>query len=362
MRAVFVSVVALSVLSNGCKDQSPRTEPERTPPVDEATVVLLEAAGDRAPLVVLVRPDRWASLHEGVATVAAGLPDRARALLAKVDTFDAAVALAAAHYGLKRAPDLTALDRARPIVAAIGVTNHQGPPGSVATKFDLEAPLAAPAHHILLPATDPAALAAALSAALPPVPIGDPRASVVPGSIGAISAERIPEHGLRAEVVAEADRVRVVLQPAINRPGPAASAGPPAARTPALLALASQVQTVGALVRPDRLRGAWAVHGAAQNAFWLNARPIQRHARRRIVSGTRGSILRDELLMAETPSGMEELALRADAGVLRLLAVASLESTTAEALAKATRGAPPPTGVRIEAPAEGIRRPGTWPS
>jgi len=133
--------------------------------------VLLEAAGDRAALVLVIRPSRWKEFGDAVRPFLAPVAAR---LDLPVEVLDASTLLSAFYLrlgGKLEGEDilkLEGLDEARPVVVALFEPNlgpvalgarfmaftelHKGGPGI--------------AHRVLLPATDSAKLAASVCAAL----------------------------------------------------------------------------------------------------------------------------------------------------------------------------------------------------
>ena len=238
---------------------------------DPWLVGTVTALGERHAFVAVVHPDRWPALHArltalqlppDLADPLASAADPARWLPVFLD------ALRPAAPAVALAPlDLTAWDRTRPVVLALGDV-----PVDVATGL-LTATLIRPRrpavrHEFILPATDPAALTAALAAAL--APLGEPRPEFVaqhPGAhawalgagdtLAALPGDRLVRVRLDVGAAAPDLSPRPAAPDLSPRPAaPAApldlSSGPAARTTPGVLTLAAD-DAAALLLRPHRL-------------------------------------------------------------------------------------------------------------
>ncbi len=151
---------------------SPAPKTVEPPPAPKnQTLELLKAAGDRAVLVLVIRPAQWKKFGDAVRPFWAPV---AKELQLPVEVLDELTLLRAFRLRLGEAegdtelPPLEGLDETRPIVAALFEPNPG--PVAMAARFMAFSHLheGGPgiAHRVLLPASDTAALAASVVAAI----------------------------------------------------------------------------------------------------------------------------------------------------------------------------------------------------
>ncbi|MCB9752925.1 MAG: hypothetical protein H6713_23465 [Myxococcales bacterium] len=337
---------------------------------ERETLARVEALGDRAAFVVVLRPARWEALGASLSGLAAALPEALRAELAPPQSLDEWLALARAQLGERDGAvvpgepiALKGWDPARPVVLALAEPPVVGPPGAVAAALGSAGDnIGALRHQARVPALDPSALLASLAALL-------------------------DRHGARAEsltredgdalrwsfgpsawvaLVPEADGVRIVASThervsegfigdprslqsrALDEPARAP------ARTPALLSLARDDAAVGLLVRPWSVRALGSWLGAVEVARALEY--VTPDMRDRLAARGLEIILRGELLMTDEGAEVDDVALslRVDGDALILNAVSSVSDRGAALLdaGLARRGAPPPLATEARPLAE----------
>jgi hypothetical protein len=289
---------------------------------DAATLAMVDAAGDRALAVVVLRPDAWAALHQALAPLAATLPGGGKAAFER-----------ATDPGALLPPEgspVNGWDRTRPVVLALGEATRSGPPGTLAPTLD--ATPGALRHRALIPATDPVALTARLAAAAE--------------ALGAKPDAAVGSHGYRLgddTVVAlfpEEKRVRVEV--AVGAPTSLdAPTGKPA-HTPALLAAATGAEGVAVVFRPWHLRAVSTWYGhrkvdqALANVDVSNLQAIRLQGLAELLTG--------ELLMDDEGAEMDDrlLAIGAEGGGVRVRSVSSLTPAGAAILEAGESGAAAP--------------------
>lgn len=255
-------LVALSLsLALGCSRGGGSNGPAAAPATaDSEMAALLDTLGDRAPLVGVLDPRNWQTVHARLTPLAERLPAPAPAMFRGWATPEAAVGdLLRAALDLKTAPALSGLDLGRPIAFALFEASAHGPPGAAVASIDFNRPQPL-RHEFVLPATDAAALETSLKA------LFDQNAKPV-------------AHGwdvgiLQVGIKRDGDRVRLAaLMPATVDTVDQLwrDPGEPSQRTPAFVELASPGAIGGILLRPWRLRTAWGQHGANQMAFAMSA-------------------------------------------------------------------------------------------
>ncbi|MCB9549026.1 MAG: hypothetical protein H6706_24760 [Myxococcales bacterium] len=301
-----LALATLALLA-GCRDAAPKA-----PPTDDATYARLAALGGDALVVGLVDPRQWSALRARVAQlsppIASALPEAPRA--------------AAQALGLT-AEEAAAWDPERPIVVSAFEGSALVAPGGVGADLPLRAPTGA-RHQAVIPATDPAALAAGLR-----------RLARLHGD-GEGDAVRLQAPGQpRLRFLPEDGAVRVVAE--VGTPGPARPA--PAAPTPALRALADGRPAVGALLRPGLLNDVMTRHSLSQVAEALEYAPPE--FRDRLLARGLAEVVLGNLLMAAASPDVEDvsLALAVEGEALSLLGVASLTPAGAARLQKGTASA-----------------------
>lgn len=315
---------------------------------ERETLARVEALGDRAAFVVVLRPARWEALGASLSGLAAALPEALRAGFAPPQSLDEWLALARAQLGERDGAvvpgepiALKGWDPARPVVLALAEPPVVGPPGAVAAALGSAGDnIGALRHQARVPALDPSALLASLAALL-------------------------DRHGARAEsltredgdalrwsfgpsawvaLVPEADGVRIVASThervsegfigdprslqsrALDEPARAP------ARTPALLSLARDDAAVGLLVRPWSVRALGSWLGAVEVARALEY--VTPDMRDRLAARGLEIILRGELLMTDEGAEVDDVALslRVDGDALVLNAVSSVSDRGAALL------------------------------
>lgn len=301
-----------------------------TPTVDAATQALIDAAGDRALLTVVVRPEGLPKLTGSLGPLLDALPPGVRSGLA--DPNAAITSLAGPMPGR---------DPLRPIVAALFEPPSTAAPGALTpTLPDLTQPDRPPLamrHRVLVPATDPDALAAALRTRL-----------VEHGGQPAGEALTLAGLGI-ARLYAEGDRVRLELATAGPAPIDWGVHGGPSARTPALDAVAAPRVPVALLVRPWILRPVFIHHGAQQVAAALAHAPPELAGQ--LATAGVAELLGGEVLMHAAAAEFDDWAVVAGAtpSGVRLTVTATL-APAGRALLEA-RGAHPPLAAAREASA-----------
>ena len=161
MRRPLLLLVGLLCLP-GCP--KPGLTPDtRLPPADPAVSDLVIAAGDRATLVLVLRPDRWPESRDTLKTLVRPFPIQPQVLdkiFAAEDLWTAFSRVAEAAEGRSMAlpSKLPGWDLSRPVVAALFVP--QSSDATLAARALIPEPLhkSVPGlrHRILVPSTDPA--------------------------------------------------------------------------------------------------------------------------------------------------------------------------------------------------------------
>lgn len=316
-RIVLCWVVLATALCLGCK----RERAPDAPTVDAATLALIDAAGDRALLTIVVRPE--------------GLPKLLGSLGPLLDTLPAGVrpSVKDPHAALEAAlGPLPGRDTERPLVAALFAPPRVAPPGALTPILsDLsnsERPPPAMRHRLLIPAKDPDGLAAALRARL-----------VERGAQPKGEALTLAELGV-VRVYAEADRARVEVAAGGAAPIDWGVRGGPSARTPALAAAAAPRVPAAVLVRPWLLRSVFIHHGAQQVAAALAYAPPEVSGQ--LASAGAAELLGGEVLMHTEAAEFDDWSLVAGATAsgVRLTMTATLAPGGVALLG--ARGAYPP--------------------
>jgi hypothetical protein len=134
---------------------------------DPATLELLEAAGDQATVVVLLRPDQWRGSLDALKTLFPGLKDKVpRRLGLALDAPDLLEAVATLLHGgsMGSLPKEVGLDPSRPMVLALYEPTSIDLAGvlEVMMSHQPRRGIPGPRHRALLPVKDPAAAKAAL--------------------------------------------------------------------------------------------------------------------------------------------------------------------------------------------------------
>lgn len=337
-RLLLLALLALVPGCGGCDTE----KASKVAPVEpnEATLRLLDAAGAQAPLVVLLHPGRWADLHGALAKLAAGLPTEAQLALGGVSELDALLALGFRALGAPP-PDLAAWDRSRPVVLALGEPPVVGPPGAVTVQASAS-PLhpAALRHRVVLPATDAAALSAAIAASADAA--GKPDAA-----LGAERAWRFRDT-LAMAVQPGDGHVTVVLW--THGAGGRLEAPAPPPRTPSLLAAAAGDAAVAVLARPTHLRAWSSWHSSRMIALALAGASTDLADRLQLAG--QAELLKGELLMDDGLADFDEhlAALHVTDAGLGLRLVSSLTPDAAAALAAAASNGVAPPAVTAERP------------
>jgi hypothetical protein len=333
----------------------------RPPAPDPAAAALLRAAGDRAALVLLVRPERWPAVAAelGAALQGVGGPPLAR-LLAAPDLASAAAGLFAAPGSPSAAdegggPPFPGFDPSRPIVAAL-FEPDLGDLALAARALVLRPPPGgAPGirHRVLVPATDPAALVRALTGlaeqlGLKTVAADDALPALRGGALAAAPdgfAAFVPEEGrVRVELLVDDARAypdaaaRLAAWDALVADG-ARTAELPA--TPALAFAASRRDFLVIYHRPWQLRDLGTQLGTGLVLRALeDADPSLRPA---LLAAGFAEVSTGYLLMSPRGAEVDDVALSLDmGGGLRLAAVTSLTEAGAKLYAAADAGRLPP--------------------
>lgn len=148
------SVFALcALLLAGCGSSGGDASPGVTLEPEPGAAALVDAAGDRAAIVFLIRTEAWAAAHGHLTALAGKLP---RALSrALPELAEPGPLVGALTEGVMSLPGeaLAALDGERPMVIALGEPPAEGPPGFVASQSPLIG-LEGTRTRIILPATD----------------------------------------------------------------------------------------------------------------------------------------------------------------------------------------------------------------
>ncbi|PCC68205.1 AgmX/PglI C-terminal domain-containing protein [Nannocystis exedens] len=364
MSRVRSSVVLAALLTGACeRAAAPVVEVPTVAPVDDPwTARSLASMGERAAFVAVVHPRRWAALQprlrsllpEPLATYLKGSEDPARWPELVLAALDIATT----------APALASWDRTRPLVLALAEVPHGGPPGTIAAGFPLHLrALPGLRHQILVPATDPAALAAELGQQF--------------GALGPTVATRFAGRAVGAwalgegdwlAVVLEADAVRLVVVRGTLAPegffaDPAHAAlrgGLPdlgAARATAGTTVLAGEAHAGVLVRPQRLPTLWTWMMAREGV--LATQTVVPSQRAEVVRWTVAMLAACETLHGNEAPEVEDyaLVLTADDVALRLRTIVSLTARGAAAVDAGTAHAVGPLSLlRADLPAHGWLR------
>ncbi len=323
MRWIAWAMVLGLAACHGAKDDAPPA-----PPVDAATLSLVEAAGDRALAVVVVRYDRWQAVHAALQPVVANLPAPVKPVfeLAK----DPLATLPPAGKPLE------GWDRARPIVLALAEAPRSAPPGALSPLLERSPPMPL-RHRALVPASDAAKLTARLAEVA--LAMGLAAEDAVTGGRPGARGFRGPD-GVFVALFPEEGRVRVeVAQGAATPPilAEAPSAAPP--KTPALLAAATGDEAVLLHVRPWHLRAVSTWWGQRNVAEALAS--VDPSYKTRIAQAGMAELLTGELVMDGEGADFDDrvVALGAVDGALEVRAVTSLTPQGAAVLAAGAEGA-----------------------
>ena len=329
--------------SSAVKAASPPPEAEAPSPPKNPTLALLEAAGDKAALVLVVRPEQWKEFGDVVrpflAPVSARLGIPVEVLEAPTLWRAFLLRLGGEWKGVEAVP-IEGLDEARPVVVALFEANLG--PVALGARFmafaNLQEGGPGIAHRLLLPATDSAQLAASLSAALEAA--GVRRRSEAQGweelKGGALYVPSSIDGFLA--VIPEAGYVRLEMNAFETHEPPADKGGFLAAwrevlgrspavkelpRTPALEFAAAGDHFAVAYFRPWALRDAALQLAAAAGAMGIREASADR--RQATMANAVATARSAGLLMSPEGAEVDDLAVGVDArNGLRLKAVASL--------------------------------------
>ena len=301
------------------------------------------SVGEHATFVAVVHPERWPALHARLGKLP--LPPEQAAQLASIA--DANQWFAAILHALRPVnPDApgppiptlewTGWDRTRPVIIAIGAVPLDVPTGLLTAHLS-PGNLPGMQHTLVVPASDPAALTAALARGLST--LGEPRPGFVHALPGA-SAWALGERDTLAVIPGD-DHVRVILDVGATAPADVATipdlSPRPAARFTAGLVALAQDDAAALLIRPHRLPAfdAWT---AAREIHDLAARlaPVDLGPARRTALA---SLAGCEKIWGAEPLEFDDYAisLAADDHGLHLRGVASLTPRGEAAIDAATR-------------------------
>ncbi len=331
---------------------------------ERETLAGLERLGDGGALVVVLRPSRVAALRERASPVAAALPGELQAAVEAAGSPSAWPALALTLLGdmseeegrpigeSAPPPALRGWDHARPVLLSLMEPPRVGPPGAVAAQLlDPGGSVGALRHQVLIPASDPQALASTLASLLDQ---RFTRESALTDDSSIVARWSVGASGWIA-FTAEPDWIHVYA--GTHERAPSGFLGDPRsmqsravsepihapARTPAAVAMARGDAVAAALVRPPQLRALVSWHGALQMQAALAS--VTPQLRQRLTLRGLELVLRGELMMADAGAELDELALlvSVEGDELALRTVSSLTTHGATVLdaAVAGRGAAP---------------------
>jgi len=305
--------------------------PETSVPADASVLQAVESLGDEGALIVVLRPSQWAGLHGALASWLARLPSEAEPLRQAKTGADLPDLLAYPMGMPAGSLTLTGWDPSRPIVASLGEVPYRGVPGMVTPSLPvLDGMVSSIRHQVLVPATDPAALIAALAGVLERSN-GKAQPELVEGRTGA-RAVRIEQMSVAMLPVDAAVRVVIfdegVMPDAAKRlaamrerldPTPASPVA-----TPALSLLGQPDAVAAAWVRPWRMRPLAAVAGSVQ--MLRAVATVAADDRSKLLARGTQIVLASELLMTDAGAEVDDMtmALVVDEGTVRLRTAMSL--------------------------------------
>ena len=208
-------VVCLALLLSSCpRHNIPETKITRQ---DRSVLALLEAAGDRAALVVTVSPGRWDVVRETFLSLLQGKkPAGWHKIVTAPGLQQAVVRLLGDRLALRWRGDLDGWDRSRPVVVACYEPTQEAVLQTLPLVFTREETIRALRHRVIVPATSAERLAKGLARLLRASGFRQEQVAGMKGAVVHVR-ERPGKPALFAALFAEQTFVRVELTSEVNR-------------------------------------------------------------------------------------------------------------------------------------------------